>query len=131
DGMNLFAPRLDDLQPYFEFEFQVYPYLVAVLYQVFGVAEWLGRLTAVLFSLGTMGYLYGLGKRYLDRTSALVAVSLFAVLPMAVYYNRAFMPESTLLFFSVAGLYHFDRWRAGGRERDSGLAAGGSAGPSW
>ena len=33
DGMNIFAPRLDDLHPYFEFEFQVFPYLVAIKYK--------------------------------------------------------------------------------------------------
>lgn len=27
DGMSIIAPRLDDLQPHFEFEFQVFPYL--------------------------------------------------------------------------------------------------------
>lgn len=128
DGMNLFAPRLDDLQPYFEFEFQIFPYLVALLYQLFGVREWLGRFVAVLFGLGTLGYLYGLGRRLLDRRAALVAAALFAVLPMAVYYNRAFMPESSMLFFSVAGLYHFDKWLGEARGRDFWLAAGGVCG---
>ncbi len=123
DGMNLLAPRLDDLQPHFEFEFQIFPFLVALLYQLFGVKEWLGRLAAVLFGMGTLAYLYALGKRYLDRTAALAAVSLFAVLPMAVYYTRTFMPEATMLFFSVAGLYHFGVWLDQRRGRDYWLAA--------
>lgn len=110
DGMNIFAPRLDDLHPYFEFEFQVFPYLVAIVYQFFGVKEWLGRLIAVLFSMGTMGYLYAIGKKYLDQSAALVAVGLFAVLPMSVYYTRTFMPESALLFFSVGGLFYWGKW---------------------
>jgi len=120
DGMNLFAPRLDDLTPYFEFEFQIFPYLVAILYQAIGVKEWLGRLAAALFAMGTLAYLYALGKKYLDRPAALVAAALFAVLPMAVYYTRAFMPESLLLFFSVMGLHHFGRWLDGEKERGRG-----------
>ena len=76
DGMNIFAPRLDDLTPYFEFEFQIFPYLVAVLYQALGVKEWLGRLAAALFAMGTLAYLYALGKKYLDRPAALVAAAL-------------------------------------------------------
>ncbi len=125
DGMNLFAPRLDDLTPYFEFEFQIFPYLVAILYQVLGVKEWLGRLAAALFAMGTLAYLYAIGKKYLDRPAALVAAALFAVLPMVVYYTRTFMPESSLLFFSLMGLHHFGRWLDGekGRGRDYALAA--------
>ena len=120
DGMNLFAPRLDDLMPYFEFEFQIFPYLVAILYQALGVKEWLGRLAAALFAMGTLAYLYALGKKYLDRPAALVAAALFAVLPMAVYYTRTFMPESSLLFFSVMGLHHFGRWLDGEKGRGGG-----------
>lgn len=110
DGMNLFSPSTNFINENFEFEFHLYTYIVALLYKVFGVHDWLGRLVAVAFLMGTMWVLYLLGKRYFDERVAAVAVAFFAVLPMSVYYTRTFMPESAMLFFSVALLYCFTRW---------------------
>ena len=108
--MNLLQPATNWVREYYEFEFQIYPYLVAVLYKIFGFHDLLGRLVAIAFSLGTVGMLYLLGKRYYNPATGLIAAGAFAILPMSVYYTRAFMPESAMLFFSAAMLYFFTRW---------------------
>ena len=110
DGMNFVTPRLNMINSIFHFEFPLFTYLVALLYKIFGFDEILGRLVAIAFSMGSIWFLYLLGKRYFDETSALVACGLFAVLPFSVYYSRTFMPESAMIFFSISMIYMFARW---------------------
>ena len=73
DGMNFVTPRLNMIGSIFHFEFPLYTYLVALLYKIFGFDEILGRLVAIAFSMGSIWFLYLLGKRYFDENSALVA----------------------------------------------------------
>lgn len=110
EGMNLFHPTSNFVEENYEFEFHLYSFIVALLYKVFGPYDPLGRGVSVAFSLGTMGMLFLLGKRYYDELTAGIAIAFLAVLPMSVYYSRTFMPESTMLFFSVSMLYFFTRW---------------------
>ena len=121
--MNLLHPSTNWAREYYEFEFQIYPYLVALLYKIFGFHDFLGRLVSIAFSMGTVGMLYLLGKRYYDASTGLIAAGVFAVLPMSVYYTRTFMPESAMLFFSVALLYFFTRWLDSGTWKDFFLAS--------
>lgn len=120
--MNIFKPATNWAREYYEFEFQLYPYLVALLYKIFGFHDFLGRLVSIAFSMGTVGMLYLLGKRFYDATTGLIAAGVFAILPMSVFYSRTFMPESAMLFFSVTMLYFFTRWLDNGAWKDFFLA---------
>lgn len=114
EGMNIFKPRLDTIQEgtkaLYGIEFQLYPFLVALCYFLFGVHEMIGRLISVLFGIGAMGYLYLLAKKYFGEKTALYSIFFYAVLPMMVYYTRTFQPEAAMTFFSVSALYYFDQW---------------------
>lgn len=114
EGMNIFKPKLDTINEGTKtlsgVEFQLYPYLVALFYFLFGVHEIIGRIVSILFGLGAMGYLYLLAKKYFEEKVALYASFFYAVLPMMVYYTRTFQPESAMIFFSISALYHFDNW---------------------
>jgi 4-amino-4-deoxy-L-arabinose transferase-like glycosyltransferase len=114
-GMNIFRPRLDTIaeetgKTLSGIEFQLYPFLVAALYFIFGVHETIGRLVSIGFGLGGMWYLYLLARKYYGKETALYASLFYAVLPMMVYYTRTFQPEATMIFFSVASLYYFSEW---------------------
>ncbi len=108
--MNILKPRLNVFPEIRELEFHIYPYIVAILYRIFGFYEFIGKLVSIFFGLGTIVFLYLLTKKYFDEDVALFSAAFFAVSPMAVYYNRTFMPESTMLFFSVATLYFLTNW---------------------
>jgi len=110
NGMNILQPRVDLLPGIVEVEFQLYPFIVAILYKIFGFHEWLGRFVSVIFGMGTMFFLYLLIRKYFKKSIAIIAISFFSILPMMVYYSRTFMPESAMLFFSVSGLYLFTEW---------------------
>lgn len=109
-GMNIFQPRLDVLPEIRELEFHLYPYTVAILYKLFGFNEVWGRVVSILCGLGTLWFIFLLARKYFNESAALYAAFFWASSPMAVFYNRAFLPESMMLVCSAAGMYWFLRW---------------------
>ena len=107
ENMNLLYPMLDWQGPrgYAEVEFQLYTWLVAVLYRMFGVHDFLGRVVSILCSLGAMFVLYDLARRALGTRAALWAALLVATAPLPVFFGRSFQPEAMMAFFSVAAIY--------------------------
>ncbi|MFH0786380.1 MAG: glycosyltransferase family 39 protein [Pseudomonadota bacterium] len=123
-GMNIFQPRLDVLPEIRELEFHLYPYTVAILYKLFGVNEVWGRVVSILCGLGTLWFIFLLTRKYFNESAALYAAFFWASSPMAVFYNRAFLPESMMLFCSAAGMYWFLRWSEAGKAWHMLAAAG-------
>lgn len=112
-GYNLLWPETDysaDRPGYIEIEFQLVTFLTALLYALFGVHEWVGRLVTVAFSVGTMLLLWRLLARHLGERPALWGLGFYAFAPSSWYYSRALMSEPAMLFFSVAVVYCFSRY---------------------
>lgn len=112
-GYDLFYPQVNwgGVGPgYVETEFQLYPFLIALLYAVFGEQVWLGRLVSLLFTVPTFILFYLLARRILKRMAALWALFFFVISPLGIRYSVAYMPEATVFFFYVAALYLFVRW---------------------
>lgn len=113
-GYHLFFPQIDwgGAGPgYVESEFPAYPFAVALLYRLGGgehVA--LGKALSLALTGGTLAAFWGLARRSVGRTSAVAALAFFAVSPIALRYSTAFMPEATVLFFTVLALLLFTRW---------------------
>lgn len=120
EGFNPFLPRFDDSsgvseRPYpnigrYRFvEFPVYNMAVYPLYLVFGVEEWLHRLVSVLFSLGSLIFLFLIAKKYAGESVALISGLIFALLPYNIFFSRTTLPEPTLIFFSLGMMYFTGR----------------------
>jgi hypothetical protein len=113
-GMNIFYPQMvggGDIKGYVgESEFQIFTYTVAMLYKLFGVHEYLGRLVSIISFCGGAFFLYKLAIKYTDRTSSLIALLFFTFNPYIFFYSRAFQPDSSMIFFSIAMLYYFSEW---------------------
>lgn len=97
---------------YVETEFQLFPYIVAVLYSVFGEHVWIGLFVSLLFSTGTFFVFYLLAKRLVQRSAAIAALAYFVFAPMNLRYSVVFMPEPTALFFYISALFLFHKWIA-------------------
>ncbi len=114
NGMNIFYPQVlwgGATEGYIgETEFHLYPFTVAILYKIFGVHEYLGRLVSILAFCGGAFFLYKLSRKYLDKTSSLIALLFYTFNPYIFFYSRAFQPESTMLFLSITMLYFFSEW---------------------
>lgn len=121
NGFKFLYPQIDwggNSQGIVETEFPVYPFLVSILYLVFGVHDWLGRLVSVIFSMITIYGFYILVKKYTSINVALWSTFIYSVLPLNIYYSRTFMPESMLLMCSVLGIYFFSQWIDNSKTKD-------------
>lgn len=123
EGYNPFLPRGDDMSAISEIkpqlnldryrfvEFPIYPSLVYFGYLLNGgVDERIARLVSVLFSLGSIIFIYLIVKKNSTTSHALLSSLIFATLPFSIYYSRVTLPEPSLIFFSLGMFYLLDRW---------------------
>ena len=134
EGFDLLHPRFDDLssvpsgrenpEGYRFVEFPIYNFIQAILFKTFPVIslEVWGRLVSILFSLGSLIFLYLIVKRYLGTKAALLSAFFFAILPFNIYYSRVILPEPMMLFTSLGMIYFFDKWIEKSKLLDSFLA---------
>lgn len=113
ESMNIAYPAIDwrgNTPGYVESEFQLYTFTIALLYKLFGIHEFFGRALSVICSVLTVLGLYLLVKKMIDEPTALWASLFYSILPLSIYYGRAFMPEQMMLMFSVFGIYFYSQW---------------------
>ncbi|MDZ8187885.1 MAG: glycosyltransferase family 39 protein [Nostoc sp. ChiSLP02] len=113
NGFNLFYPQIDwggNSPGYCETEFPIYSFIVALIYKLFGLTEFWGRLISIICFLVALYFLYQLVSKILDSKIAAWSCLFFVILPLNVYYSRTFQPESMLLMCSVIGIYYFYDW---------------------
>src|SRR2546422_8641944 len=109
-GFNILRPELDMFGPgrtVVELELQITPFLTALLYTIWGIQDWVGRVIPILFSLGSIVYFYHLVSLHFGQRRGLLSAFVFAILPLNVYFTRVLMPESAAMFFAIAAVYHF------------------------
>jgi len=134
EGMNLFSPSVDwrttdEVAPKGTVggtELMVVPYLTAMLYHLFGIDFWVGRVVPILFALLGAVIFHRLVKRFYGSLCATVATLLLTVSPYFLYCGRCHMPEPFAFAVSFAALYYYDRWLASGDWRTYFAAAAGS-----
>ena len=113
DHLDIFHTRLDffgNVPGYIIMEFPLMHTITAWLYNVFGVHEFLGRLVNVVFSVGAIVLMYGLARQFLPVKGALAALVLYTFSPMNIFFSRAFMAESSMMFFMAGAVYFFLIW---------------------
>jgi 4-amino-4-deoxy-L-arabinose transferase-like glycosyltransferase len=117
EKFNLFYPRVDwrrDSSWEVESEFPAFTFLTACAYRVFGIHEWIGRAIAIAFSLLGIFFWHRLVRLLAGETTALWSAFFLAILPLPVFFGRAFMPESLLLASLAGGLYFYNRYDRSG-----------------
>ena len=113
NGFNILYPQVNwggTGTGYVEAEFHIYPFIVSLLYAVFGVNDFWGRIVSVIFSVLTVYGVFILVKKYMNESVAFWSALIYAIIPLNIYYGRAFMPESSLLMCSVYSVYFFSEW---------------------
>lgn len=120
-GFDPLRPRYDDLSNiqsgkdnplgWRMVEFPLYQSLAYFFYagsKVFTLEVWL-RLVSIGAALGTIVFIAGIGSMLVSSRVGLLAAFLYAVLPFAIYYGRAILPEQLSVFFAVGSVYWFIR----------------------
>lgn len=113
DRFNIFYPQFnyDGAPPnYVQLELQVTTFLIAILYKIFGHHYLIARLVPTLFFMGSVYYLFLISKRFYSYKTSWVIIIIYGILPINLFYSRAIMPESALLFFFVGAFYYFIKW---------------------
>lgn len=121
EGFNPLLPKYDDMSSVsqnpipnpsrFRFvEFPIYNIAVYPFYLIFGVSETYHRLISVLFSVGSIIFLYFIARSYTNIITAQFAAFTFAFLPFNVFFSRTTLPEPTFVFFALGMVYFVNRW---------------------
>jgi len=115
EGWDFLRPKIDNLTPLhpgnpnnerlFMVEPPIYNSLVMVVYRVFGVQEKYARLVSIIFSLGSIIFLYLLTAHFWGEIVGLLAAFFFAVLPYSVFYSRVILPEPMIIFLTLGMFY--------------------------
>ncbi len=124
-----FDPRVDwgGRNGYLEAEFPLVPALIAVLYQLFGLHEILGRCSSLRSALGLIWCVYRLALALDGRVAvARAAAFLMAISPAAVFFGRIVIPDTPMIFFIGARAARLCRVRAR-RTAESGSSTGAAA----
>ncbi|HAX75050.1 MAG TPA: hypothetical protein DCY88_04240 [Cyanobacteria bacterium UBA11372] len=125
EGMNLFYPRIDwrgDGKGYVEMEFPLYPWLIAVLYKLFGYHEIFGRLLSYSFSLGAMAVFFLLARYLLPPVGTVFAALFFVLSPLAIKISNSLQPEGLMFLCYLLAAYAFIRWLDDNSWKHYGLA---------
>lgn len=120
-GFNPFIPKYDDFSGVSEHpmtnpnrfrfvEFPIYNIAVYPVYMIFGVDDKYSRLVSVLFSLGSIVFLYLLAKKNFGVRIGLLTAFVYALLPFNIFFSRTTLPEPTFLFFTLGMMYFVDKW---------------------
>jgi len=117
-GYHLFFPQVDwgGAGPGFvESEFPIVPFLVALLYRILGMHEWIGRAVAALCSLIAGYALFHLVRKTSGERIALWTAAFYLFLPLSLFYSRAFMPDSAMMAASILAVVWFFEWTQTGK----------------
>jgi 4-amino-4-deoxy-L-arabinose transferase-like glycosyltransferase len=120
-GFNPFVTYYDDMSGVAEnpvanpnsfrfVEFPIYNITTYPVYLLFGVQDKYSRLVSVLFSLGSIVFLYLITRRYLGKKIGLLTSLIYGLLPFNVFFSRTTLPEPTFLFFALGMVYFVDSW---------------------
>jgi 4-amino-4-deoxy-L-arabinose transferase-like glycosyltransferase len=90
---------------YVSMEFPMLQWLAGMLFHVSSNDELVCRLLAIAFSMGTLIAIYALGSRLFGTAAGRAAAFLLAISPSFVFFGRAFISDTPMVFFSVAGMW--------------------------
>jgi len=108
NGWNIFFPEVSWSGPgpsYQGREFQTVSYVAALLYEVVGRHDFVGRAVAVTFGLIGIFALYQLVRRVWDEERAFSSASVLAVMPGAVFIDRSFLPDAAMVALVTLSLW--------------------------
>jgi len=83
----------------------LYIYLLAGLFRLLGPSELVARLPNLFASVASVALLYALGRRAYDRSTALMAATLYAASPFAILFAPTAFTDPLLVLWMLLGLW--------------------------
>ncbi len=106
--MNILYPQVDWGGPgpnYQGREFQTLTFIVAILYKIFGMHDFFGRIVVILFSLWGLFSFYQMISLVWDRERAAVCAAILAIMPGAIFMERSFIPDPVMVSLLLNALW--------------------------
>lgn len=85
-------------------------FVVAASYQVFGEHLWIARIYSSLFWVIGGIFLFLLACELLSLDEALLALTLYLLLPYGIFASRSFQPDPLMVMFILIGWWAAMRW---------------------
>ncbi|MEI6632729.1 MAG: flippase activity-associated protein Agl23 [Chlamydiota bacterium] len=98
-------------------------YLDALLFTLFGISDFVARMSAALFGVGVVGCAW-LFRKELGKAGSLSAAVLYAVSPTFMYFSRFFREDIFVAFWALFSVALFVNWL---RDRARGWLYGSAA----
>jgi 4-amino-4-deoxy-L-arabinose transferase-like glycosyltransferase len=73
----------------------------ATFLSVFGYGFWVGRLTVIIFSLGSLFLIYSIAKKLIGEKYALISSFVYLFMPASTIFGKMIGQEPLVLFFSL------------------------------
>jgi 4-amino-4-deoxy-L-arabinose transferase-like glycosyltransferase len=125
-GFNIFSPQINwggNVPGYIGTEFPLVPFLASLLYLFFGVQDWIGRSISIFFFATSIPALWALVRKYSDSNVALYSITIYSLIPIAIFTGRSFMPDMAMLSLMLWSLYSFERWIEHPEEKSKAMIA--------
>jgi 4-amino-4-deoxy-L-arabinose transferase-like glycosyltransferase len=90
-------------------EFPLYEFIVALFYFAFGEQLFIARIVTLAFWVGSAIYLYRLIDLLYTRTVAQLTATVYAILPLGLFYSRAVHIDFAVIFFVHAFCFYLIR----------------------
>jgi hypothetical protein len=115
DDLNPFHPQVDwrggQASGRVETGFELFAFLVAVLSLPMGFNPETGRLLAAVLFIPSAAMVHGFTKRRYGEPAGVVAVFVYAFgMPLAMFFDRAFMNEPLLMCLCVTSIWSAQRY---------------------
>ncbi|HZR77956.1 MAG TPA: glycosyltransferase family 39 protein [Chthoniobacterales bacterium] len=112
-GFHFARPQIDwagDQPGYVGTEFPILPFIAALLYKLFAIHQWIGRIQGVILFAISLPFFFWLVRKRFGEIAALWALFFYSFAPLGIMASRCFMPDMPSLALSIIGLYLFERW---------------------
>lgn len=87
------------------------PLLLVVAFRLFGESEAVARYVPLAFSLGTVVFIFMLGRYFWGFFGGLVSAAMLIAVPHFLYFGKMVDHEALVFFFIMGAAYFYSRWR--------------------
>ena len=108
-GINMFKSFKDLLEPLNESQMApiLFLYAAKIPALFLGISDYSLRIIPLLSGIGSLVIFFLLSKQFLNKTAAIISLSLFILSDKLIYYATEFKQYSTEVFFSILLFYLF------------------------
>jgi 4-amino-4-deoxy-L-arabinose transferase-like glycosyltransferase len=99
------APTLPEKPEYFFHHPTLLSFVESLLFRIFGEEFWVGRLSVILFAIGSFVLIYFIAKILVNKKYALMSLWVSALIPVFTIWGKMVGQEPLVLFFGLLAVF--------------------------